>query len=146
MNKINIVSLHNLVEEQSQYLKFLAERYMDPVRFQNTITDITEGLKFLDFPAEVLKLFQDLKIFYIWLGGPITQYKDYEWALYIGHKKKGLPIPAGLKEKCPELITNLIENLKTYRTIYEFNQELKNYSMSYDIFLLIHKSIMNARV
>ncbi|MGB9720730.1 MAG: hypothetical protein ACPL28_04520 [bacterium] len=146
MNKINIVNLHNLVEEQSQYLKFLAERYMDPVRFQNTIADISEGLKFLDCPAEIVKTFNDLKIFFIWLGGSITQYKNYEWALYIGHKKKGLPIPTGLKEKCPELIINLIENLKTYKTIYEFNQELKNHSMSCDIFLLIHKSIMNARV
>ncbi len=146
MNKINIVNLHNIIEEQSQYLKFLSERYMDQERFQKLITDINEGLKFLDCPPEIAGIFKDLKIFFIYLGGPVTQYRNYEWALYIGHKKMGLPIPTGLKEMCPGFIINLIDNLKTYKAIYEFSQELKNYSMSCDIFLLIHQSLMNARL
>jgi len=146
MNKINIVNLHNLIEGQTQYLEFLTERYIDPLRFQKATADIQEGLKILNCPHEVSKIFEDLKIFFIWLGGSITQYKEYEWALYIGHKKMGLPIPAGLKEKCPECIIPLIDNIKPYKSIYEFNQELKNYSMSCDIFLLIHQSFVNARM
>lgn len=146
MNKINIVDLHSIIEEQTQYLDFLKERYIEPVRFQKIIADIKEGLAILNCPSEIIKKFEELKIFFIWLGSPITQYKDYEWALYIGHKKMGLPIPAGLKEKCPECITVLIDNLKPYKAIFEFNQELRNYSLSSDTFLLIHQSFINARV
>lgn len=146
MNKINIIDLHSLIEEQTQYLEFLRNRYIDPSGFQKTITDIKEGLEILNCPSEIIKKFGELKIFYIWLGSPISQYKDYEWALYIGHIKMGLPIPAGLKEKCPECIISLIDNVKPYKVIFEFNQELRNYSLSSDIFLLIHQSYVNTRV
>ncbi len=146
MNTINIVGLHNIIEEESQYLKFIKERYLDPVRFQKLTADIKLGFQFLNYPQELSKIFESLNLFLIWLGAPINQYKNYEWALYIGHRKTGLPIPAGLKEKCPEHIISLIDNLKTYKSIYEFNQELKNYSLSCDIFLIIHKSYINARL
>ncbi|MEO0096047.1 MAG: hypothetical protein ABIL46_01280 [candidate division WOR-3 bacterium] len=146
MNNINIVGLHNILETQSQYLEFLKDRYIDQERFQKFARSISQGFQFLNFPTDITRIFENLKNFFIWLGGPITQYKGYEWALYIGHKKLGLPIPAGLKEKCPEQIISLVDNFKSYRTIYEFNQELKNHSLSGDIFLSIHKSYMNARL
>lgn len=146
MNKINIVDLHSIIEEQTQYLEFLKERYIEPMRFQKIIADIKEGLPIINCPPEIIKKFEELKIFFIWLGSPIIQYKDYEWALYIGHKKMGLPIPTGLKDRCPECIIALIDNLKPYRTIFDFNQELRNYSLSSDIFLLVHQSFINARL
>lgn len=146
MIKINVVDLHNIVEVQSQYLKFLKERYLDTGRFQRAVEDINEGLKLLGYPDEVKKIFEDLKAFFIWLGKPITQYKNYEWAVYIGHKKMGLPIPPGLKERHPDNLISLVDNPKSYKTIYDFNQELKYYSMSCDIFLSIHHSFMNARL
>ncbi len=146
MNNINIVGLHNIIEEESQYLRFLNERHLDQARFKKLTADITLGFQFLDFPKELSKIFENLNLFLIWLGAPIVQYKNYEWALYIGHRKTGLPVPAGLKDKCPEQIVSLVDNLKNYKSIYEFNQELKNYSMSCEIFLLIHKSYINARL
>ncbi len=146
MNKINIVGLHNMIEEQSRYLQFLEERYIDQTGFQKCAADIKEGLAVLGCPAQVLKIFENPKIFYLWIGGPITQYTNYEWALYISHKKMGLPIPAGLKEKCPECLIPFIENVKPYKSVYEFAQELKDYSLSSDMFLIVHQSYVNARL
>uniref|UniRef100_A0A7V3VTN3 Uncharacterized protein n=1 Tax=candidate division WOR-3 bacterium TaxID=2052148 RepID=A0A7V3VTN3_UNCW3 len=146
MNNINIVELHNIIEEESKYLQNLKERFIDQVKFRKVTDHIYKGIKILGYPEDVAKIFLNLNPFFIWLGSPITQYKDYEWALYIGHKKAGLPIPTGLKEKCPECIISLIDISKPYKLIYEFNTELKNYSLSCDIFLSIHKSYINARL
>ncbi|MEO0128356.1 MAG: hypothetical protein ABIL44_11485, partial [candidate division WOR-3 bacterium] len=68
MNNINIVGLHNIIEEESQYLKFLKERYLDQKRFQKLTDDIKLGFQLLDFPKELSKIFENLNLFLIWLG------------------------------------------------------------------------------
>ncbi len=143
---INIVGLHNYLEEESEYLKALKERYIDKTRFQRLIQNIKEGLTLLEFPNEIIKLFENLDLFYLWLGGSINLYKGYEWALYIAHKKTNIPIPVGLTEKCPAGLISLIDKNKPYRVLYDFVPELKEYSLSCDIFLIIHKSFLNTRL
>lgn len=146
MKKVNIVDLQNYVEENSQYLKLLKDRYIDEKEYRLKLTAIQQGLKCLGLSTEAIKIFENRNDFIVWVGGQLSKYEGYELPLYVGHKKMGLPIPEALVGKCPKELISLIEQVKEYEYINEFNQELRNFSLSPDIFLNIHKAIMNTRV
>ncbi|MEO0142123.1 MAG: hypothetical protein ABIL70_06930 [candidate division WOR-3 bacterium] len=145
MNKFTGLLLQNYLEERGQYLKLLRERFLDQRIATKNLINIKEGFKLLGLNVEIFEKIKS-ENFIIYLGGPITRYEGYELPLYIGHKKCGLPIPAGLTEKLPGEVINLIEKTKGYRTLAELTNSLKSFSLSPSIFLTIHNALLNARV
>lgn len=146
MNKITVVDLQNYLEENSRYAELLKERFIDEKEYHQKLTAIQQGFSCLGFSADSTKIFENRKNFIIWLGKQLSQYKGYELALYIGHKKMGLPIPQELKEKCPKEIISLLEQVKGYKYLNELSQELQNFALSPDIFIRLHKSFISTRV
>ena len=145
MKKFLIHDVQNYIEENCQYCKLLKERFINEEKYANNLLAIKQGLAFLDISDEPIKIFENRVNFVIWLGHRLTNYKGYELALYIGHKKMGLPIPDTLIEKCADEIVQLIENAGQINYIQGFNKELKKVSFSPEIFLSVHRSIMIAR-
>lgn len=146
MNKYQIGDIQNYIEEKSQYCKLLKTRFINEQKYAQYLSAIKQGLAFLEISDEPIKIFENRTNFVIWLGRRLTEYKGYELALYIGHKKTGLPIPDTLLEKCHNEIIKLIDNIGQRRYIQAFNKELNDVSFSLEIFLSIHKSIMSTRV
>jgi uncharacterized protein (UPF0335 family) len=140
-----VTDIQNYVEENSQYSELLKERFINEQIYNQNLNAIQQGLKCLGISSDPIEIFKDRTNFIIWLGKPITEYEGYELALYIGHKKSGLPIPKELKEKCPQEIISLIEQSSKHQFIQELEKDLKKISFSTNIFLLIHKSIIGAR-
>lgn len=143
--KFSGLELQNYLEENSDYLKLLKERFLDEKGYAKNLSNLFEGFKLLNLPLEALQIFKNRKNFIIYVGGPINRYEGYKLGLYIGHKKAGLPIPQGLTEKCHKEVIELLERTKRVKNINEFSQELKNLSLSPEIFLEIHNSLLNAR-
>ncbi len=144
MNKFTGLLLQNYLEEKGEYLKLLKERFLDPRVSTKNLANIKEGLKLLGLESKLLENLKDN--FIIHLGGPITRYEGYELSLYIGHKKSGFPIPAGLTEKLPRDLVEMIEKTKGYKNLAELINHLKPFSLSPSIFLTIHNALLNARV
>lgn len=145
MSKYLISDIQNYIEEKSQYCQLLKERFINEEKYAENLASVKQGLAVLGIKNAHIKIFEDRKNFIIWLGHRLTDYEGYELALYIGNKKMGLPVPATLIEKCPREIVKLIERVGKREYIQKFNKELKEKSFSPEIFLYVHKSIMNAR-
>ncbi len=146
MNKYLISDFQRYLDENSKYCKLLEERFINPELYRKNLHSIEQGLACLGIASDVIHIFHNRKNFIIWLGHHLNEYEGYELALYIGHKKMGLPIPAGLKEKCPEECISIIDKVSNRKFLYEFKDELRRVSFSPNIFLAIHKSLMSARV
>ena len=146
MNKMTIVDLQDYIEENSQYLNLLKERLIDEDDYQQKLSAIKEGLNCLKLSTEIMKIFENRKNFVIYLGGQLIKYEGYEIPLYIGLKKTGIPVPEALLAKCPKDVAAMIEQTKTYKYLNEYSNDLQTCSLSPDIFLAIHKSIMNSQV
>ncbi len=146
MNRYRIGEFQRYIDENSHYCKLLKERFINPVHYKKNLASIEQGLSCLGIPQEVIDIFRNRNNFIIWLGRRLDEYEGYELALYIGHKKMGLPIPAGLKERCPKECISIIDQVSNKKFIYELKDELRRASFSPEIFLAIHKSILGARV
>ena len=146
MKKYILSDIQNCAEEQSYQCKLLNDRFINASNYKYYIAAIKQGLDILGISGEPLTVFDSRTNFVIWLGRRLTEYEGYELPLYIGHKKMGIPIPEALLEKCPHAIINLIENMDKQKYIQDYAKEFKKVSLSPDIFLFIHKSIMSARV
>jgi class 3 adenylate cyclase len=146
MNKHNVSSVQDYVEERSNYFSLIATRFMNEAKYAADLSAIKQGLACLGIGQDAIKVFDNRKNTVIYLGRKLADYEGYELPLFIGHKIKGLPIPEALKEKCPKDITDLIEQATERKYISEFTKELRHESMAPDIFLAIHKSIIGARV
>jgi len=146
MNKVTIVNLQDYVEETSQYMKLVRERIIDEADYETKFQAVKEGLACLKIPDEPLKAFEGRKNLVIHLGAQLPQYTGAELPLYIGLKKTKTPQPEDLAEKCPKEITALLDQMRSYKYINEYAGDLTRYSLSPDIFLAIHRSILNCRV
>jgi len=144
VNQLNGLLIQDYLEENSQYLKLLKDRFLDEKAYLKNINNILDGFRILGLSEGLLDKFRDHN-FVIRIGGPISKYEGNEIGLYIGHKKNNFPIPSGLVEKLPKEILDLVERTKGNKTIYDFSQELKSFSLSSEIFLAIHNSLLNAR-
>jgi class 3 adenylate cyclase len=146
MNKYSVSSIQDYLEEQSCYFNLIARRFVSEDRYKESLLAIEQGLVCLGIPKDTIKAFQNRSNLIIELGHKLTEYEGYELPLFIGHKKKGMPIPAALAEKCPQEIISLIEKATNRKHVNEFSKELQQVSLAPDIFLTIHKSLIGARV
>lgn len=145
MNKHAVVDILNYVEDNSQYNTLLKKRYIDSERYAHTLASIKQGLTYLGIPDDYMRPFDDRTHFVIWLGRRLTSYISNEIAAYIGYKKLGMPIPEGLVEKCPHQIVALLNRTDDREYLHKFNKELKSVSLSPEIFMAIHASLLTAR-
>lgn len=146
MNKYAVSSIQDYIEEKSNYFNMIAQRFISEGKYKDNLSAIEQGLACLGIAKDALKVFENRKNFVIDLGHKLTEYEGYELALFIGHKKRGLPIPEALVEKCPKDITALVEKATGRKHINDYSKELRQVSLSPDIFLAIHRSIIGARV
>lgn len=146
MKKTSLLGMLNYVEENSSYCKLLRDRYVDPVDYEQKLTLITQAFNILDLPADELNVFGNRKHLIIQLGSQLTHYGGYELPLYIGHRKNDLPLPTGLVEKCSARFRAFIDQVKPWKHLHETVRELSNYSLTPDILIAIHRSLMNARL
>ena len=146
MKKVSLIGMLNYVEENSSYCKMLEGRYVDPADYAQKLALIVQAVNFLDLPADPLDVFANRKHIIIHLGGQLTHYEGYELPLYIAHRKNGLPVPAGLAEKCPAPLRTVVDQVKPWKHLHETARELSNYSLTTDLLIAIHRSLMNARL
>jgi class 3 adenylate cyclase len=146
MKKTSLIGMLNYVEENSNYCKLLRDRYVDPNDYVQKLALIIQALNFLDLSADQLIIFANRKHMILQLGGQLTHYEGYELPLFIGHRKNGLPLPAGLAEKCPAQLRTVIDQVKPWKHLHETARELGNYSLTPDLLIAIHRSLMNARL
>ena len=146
MKKTSLIDLLNHVEETSNYCKLLKDRFVDETDYAQHLALIAQALNFLDLPGDALNVFANRKNLIIHLGGQLTRYAGYELPLYIGHKKNGLSLPAGLVEKCPAPLRAIIDQVRSGKHLHETTKELANYSLTPDILIAVHRSLMNARL
>jgi len=146
VNKFFSCDVLNYIEENSKYAKLLKARFINKEKYTNNLSMIKQGLAILGISSTPIKVFENKHSFIIWLGRRLTEYEGYELPLYIGHKKANIPVPDALLEKCPKSIVKLIEKVDERRYLKDFIKELKNAYFTPEIFLCIHKSIVNARV
>jgi len=146
MNKYLISDIQNFVEEKSQQCTLLKKRFINASDYAYNIAAIKQGLGFLGISDEPLVLFENRTNFVIWLGRRLAEYEGYELPLLIGHKRRGLPVPDALVEKCPHAIVGFIENMGKQKFIQDFTEELRKVSFSPEIFLYVHQSIMTSRM
>lgn len=140
-----ICDVQNYIEEKSQYSQLLKDRFINEEKYHHNVSSLKQGLQFLGIADEPITIFENRSNFIIWLGHRLTEYKGYELAVYIGHKKMDLPISESLVKECPHEIIELIDNAGQRKHIQEFDKEMKKVSFSPEIFLSVHKSIMGAR-
>lgn len=146
MNRYSVSSIQECVEEKSNYFSLIRKRFMSENRYKENLVAVEQGLSCLGIAKDAIKVFENRKNFIIYLGAKQTEYEGYELPLFIGHKRKGLPVPDTLVAKCPKEITDMIEQATDRKHINEYNKELRQGSLAPDIFLVIHKSIVAARV
>jgi len=145
MNKYHISQIQDYLEYNSEYCRLLKERFINEKKYSQNLSLIKQGFAFLGISDAPLKIFEGRSNFVIWLGRRVVEYEGAELALYIGHKKMGLPIPDGLVEKCPHNVIELIERAGQRKYIQKFKKELKAVSFSPEIFLIVHSSLLQAR-
>ncbi|HEC78539.1 MAG TPA: hypothetical protein ENI34_05270 [candidate division WOR-3 bacterium] len=145
MNKYHISQIQDYLEYNSEYCRLLKERFINEKKYSQNLSLIKQGFAFLGISDAPLKIFEGRSNFVIWLGRRVVEYEGAELALYIGHKKMGLPIPDGLVEKCPHNVIELIERAGQREYIQKFKKELKAVSFSPEIFLIVHSSLLQAR-
>jgi class 3 adenylate cyclase len=145
MSKVLVTDIQNYIEENSHYRELLEERFINKERYTALLDAICQGLKCLGIPDTTIEILKNKTNFIIWLGYDVTEYKGYELPLYIGYKKMGLPISDEIKKKCPQEIITIIDQSSSRQYLDEFQEELKKVSFSSEIFLSVHKSILNAR-
>jgi arsenate reductase-like glutaredoxin family protein len=146
MNKHPVSIVQDRMEEKSNYFNMIAQRFISEGKYEDNLSAIELGLACLGIAEEAIKVFENRKNLVIDLGHKLTEYVGYELPLFIGHKKRGLPIPEALAEKCPKEITSLIEKATSRKHINDYGKELRQVSLTPDIFLAIHRSIVGARV
>ncbi len=146
MNKHKVNSIQDYIEEQSNYFNMVAKRFVGEQKYRESLAAIEHGLACLGISKGLVKVFQNRSNFILELGHKISEYEGYELPLFIGHKKRGMPIPEALVEKCPREIIALIEQATNRRQINEYSKDLHKVSLAPDIFFAIHKSIVGARV
>jgi class 3 adenylate cyclase len=145
MNKHAIAEVHQYIENESHYCKLLQERHANEEQHARLLGSLESGLQVLDIPTEALKIFKDRASFILWLGHEPEKYAGYELALYIACKKRGLGLPDTLAEKCPAQIISLIDSTGKEQYVHQLKAELKKASLSADVLLAMHRSIMLAR-
>lgn len=145
MNMLHLAEIQKHIEQLSNYAALLQDRYINESHYAKCLLAIKQGCKILGISDVPLRAFEGKKHFIIWLGRRLPEYQGQELAVYIGHKKMGLPVPEGLIEKCPRVITTFIQNARVRDHIQKFVSELKNRSLSPEIFLSVHHSLLSAR-
>jgi hypothetical protein len=146
MNKYSVSGIQDYIEEQSSYFNLVTRRFLSEERYKESLLAVEQGLACLGIPKEAIKPFQNRSNLIIELGHKLTEYEGYELPLFIGHKKRGMPVPSALTEKCPQEIVALIEKATGRKHVNEFSKELHQASLAPDILLAVHKSITGARV
>ena len=146
MNKFQMTDMQNYLEENSRYCALLQERHINEQKYSKNLQAIQRGLDHLGIPLATIKIFENRTNLIIHMGYGLSEYAGYELPLYIAYKKKNLPVPEDLLKKCPEKLIALIDSATGRQAVNEFQKELQDVSLSPDIFLIVHKSIMSARV
>lgn len=146
MNKHPVSSVQDQIEEKSNYFNMITQRFISESKYKDNLSAIEQGLACLGIVKETVKVFENRKNFVIELGHKLPNYVGNELPLFIGHKKRGLPIPEALAEKCPKEITLLIDKASGRKHVNEYSKELRQVSLTPEIFLAIHRSIIGARV
>lgn len=146
MNKHSVSVVQDFVEKKSNYFNIITRRFVGEEKYKENLSAVEQGLACLGIAKDTIKVFEKRSNFIIYLGQKLTKYEGYELPLYIGHKKKGLPIPEALVEKCPTEITALIEQVSGRKHLNEYSKELRQDALSTEILLAIHSSIVAARV
>ncbi len=140
-----IGELYQYIENESQYRMLLQERHISEDQYAILLEKLGLGLQLLGISDDALSIFKDRSHFIIWLGHDTKQYAGYELALYIACKKKGISVPDEIAEKCPAPIRTVIDSTGDNQYVQQFRKELKKFSLSPDIFMAIHRSVMQAR-
>jgi hypothetical protein len=146
MNGHKVSKVQDYIEEQSNYYNMVTQRFVSEQRYQENLEAIEQGIACLGIPKGTIKVFQNRDNLIIELGHKLGEYEGYELPLFIGHKKRGMPIPDALIEKCPPEIVALIEQASGRRQLNDYSKELHQASLAPDIFLSIHKSVIGVRV
>jgi class 3 adenylate cyclase len=146
MKKTSLIGMLNYVEENSNYCRLLQERNLNPADYERKLALVTQAFGFLDLPAAQLDVFANRKHMIVQLGAQLIHYGGFELPLYIGHRKNGLPIPAGLAEKCPAPLRAVIDQVKPWQHLHETTRELNGYSFTPEVLIAVHRSLMNARL
>jgi class 3 adenylate cyclase len=145
MNTFRIEEFQKVLEHESHYNTLLQERHLNAQNYRDSIAAIKAGLIYLGLSPKGTEIFENRDNFIIWLGRRLPEYEGFEIPLYVAHKKMGLPVPEGLLEKCPDPLVDLVEHTDKRVYIQEFDKELKEFSLSSELFMLIHSSLLNAR-
>lgn len=145
MNTFPLAEIQKSIEKQSNYGILLQDRYINESHYSRCLSMVKQGLKILGISDMPLRPFEGKKHFIIWLGRRLSEYQGQELAVFIGHKKMGLPQPEGLLEKCPRTIVAFVQSTKEREHIQKFANDLKALSLSPEIFLSIHQSLLGTR-
>ena len=146
MNTHRLSDLQDHIEEQSNYYQMVGQRFVGEQRYKESLSAIEQGLACLGISKAPIKVFQNRRNFVLELGHKISEYEGYELPLFIGHKKRGMPIPEALIEKCPKEVMAMIEQATNRKQINEYSKDLREASLAHDIFLALHRSIIGVRV
>jgi len=146
MKKTSLVELVNYVEENSAYSRRLKERFIDEIENQRKLALVEQTLTILGLPTDRLQCFKDRPYIILNLGRPSTDYAGLELALYLGHKKNGLPIPVGLGSSIPPALKALVDAPRSGKNLHENTKDMTAFGLTPDIIIAIHKSLMNARL
>jgi len=145
VNKYTVSDIQYYIEAKSRYAQLLRDRFSNPDVYARTMRSIKRGFNVLGIPATHLRSIESRKHLIVWLGRRLTEYTGHELAVYLGHKKIGLPVSEVLIKKCPPEIVEIIENKGDHPYIHDYRKELKEISFTPEIFLALHRSIMHAR-
>ncbi len=146
MNKYGVNVIQDCMEEQSRYFTMVSQRFTGGERYKETLLAVEQGLACLGIPLDRIKVFQNRTAMIVELGHKLTEYEGYELPLFLGHKKKSMPVPPALREKCPIEMVTLVEKATDRKRLNEFAKDLNESSMAPDMFLAVHRCVMGARV
>ncbi len=146
MNNFMIRDLLYIVEKKSEYCQLLKDRYANEQKYLHNLTLIKQGLSTLSIADESTKVFENKHPMIIYMGSRISDYDGYELPLYIAFRKTGAPVPKGLAEKCSKSIINIIDKISNKQYINDYQKELKEKSLTVDIFLAVHRCLLGSRV
>lgn len=137
--------MQHYIEAKSRYAQLLRDRFSNPEVYGRTMRAIKKGFNVLGIPVTHLRSIENRKHLIVWLGRRLTEYTGHELAVYLGHKKMGLPVSEELIKRCPHVIVGIIENKGDHPYIHDYRKEMKEISFTPEIFLALHRSCMHAR-
>lgn len=145
MNKYTISEMQHYIEAKSRYAQLLRDRFSNPEMYAHTLHAIKKGFDVLGIPLTHLRSIENRKHLIVWLGRRLTEYTGHELAVYLGHKKVGLPVSEALVKKCPPELVAIVENKGDHSYIHDYRKELKERSFTPEMLLVLHRSMMHAR-